>query len=144
MRVSLTGVEAKSSVTWVASGKETKRMKPAYEAIFETVSESPGRNESEPTGGLEKNNSGGRVPSSGAKAAQPLLSIVVRASNRASCLRTGIDALFRGGAAIWKSSLSMMDRRIRPAASWRIFGRRCRLRLANYFGGTTRFDQVLA
>jgi hypothetical protein len=33
-----------TSVAWVASGEETKRMKPTDEAIHGMVSESPGRN----------------------------------------------------------------------------------------------------
>jgi len=43
-----------SFVAWVASVEETKRMKPTDKAILGMVSESPGRNASEPTGGLEK------------------------------------------------------------------------------------------
>jgi hypothetical protein len=34
--------------------EEMKRMKPTDKAIFGMVSESPGRNASEPTGGLDK------------------------------------------------------------------------------------------
>src|SRR6516164_9363983 len=49
-----TGVEVRSLVTWIASVEETKRMKPIDQAILGMVSESPGRNESEPTGGLDK------------------------------------------------------------------------------------------
>ena len=41
-------------VAWVASGEETKRMKPTDQAILGMVSESPGRNGSEPSGGLDK------------------------------------------------------------------------------------------
>ena len=41
-------------VAWVASVEETKRMKPTDKAILGMVSESPGRNGSEPIGGLEK------------------------------------------------------------------------------------------
>src|SRR5215813_5772336 len=41
-------------VAWVASVEETKRMKPTDQAIFGMVSESPGRNASEPSGGLDK------------------------------------------------------------------------------------------
>ncbi len=41
--------------------EETKRMKPTDKAILGMVSESPGRNESELTGGLDKNRSGGRA-----------------------------------------------------------------------------------
>jgi hypothetical protein len=37
-----------------ASVEETKRMKPADQAIVGMVSESPGRNASEPSGGLDK------------------------------------------------------------------------------------------
>lgn len=59
-----------SFVAWVASGEETKRMKPTDKAILGMVSESPGRNESEPTGGLDKKiNLGGRALSIRAKAA---------------------------------------------------------------------------
>ena len=41
--------------------EETKRMKPTDKAILGMVSESPGRNESEPTGGLDKINPEGRA-----------------------------------------------------------------------------------
>ena len=41
-------------VAWVASVEETNRMKPTDQAILGMVSESPGRNASEPTGGLDK------------------------------------------------------------------------------------------
>ena len=41
-------------VAWVALVEETKPMKPTDKAILGMVSESPGRNASEPTGGLEK------------------------------------------------------------------------------------------
>ena len=44
-------------------------MKPIDKAVFRTVSKSPGRNGSEPEGGLEKYSSGGRALSFGAKAA---------------------------------------------------------------------------
>ena len=44
-------------------------MKPTDKAILGMVSESPGRNESEPTGGLDKNGSGGRAFYCRAKAA---------------------------------------------------------------------------
>ncbi len=42
------------SVAGVASVEEMKRMKPTDKAIFGMVSESPGRNASEPRGGLDK------------------------------------------------------------------------------------------
>jgi hypothetical protein len=42
--------KSQSPVTWVASVEETKRMKPTDKAIFRMVSESPGRNASEPVG----------------------------------------------------------------------------------------------
>jgi hypothetical protein len=61
---------ASSDPTWVVPVEETKRVKPTDKAIFGMVSESPGRNESEPTGGLEtKLRSGGRALFFGAKAA---------------------------------------------------------------------------
>ena len=41
-------------VAWVASVEETNRMKPTDEAIFGMVSESPGRNARELSGGLDK------------------------------------------------------------------------------------------
>jgi hypothetical protein len=46
--------KSQSPVTWVAFVEETKRMKPTDKAIFRMVSESPGRNISEPSGGLDK------------------------------------------------------------------------------------------
>ena len=65
-----TGVEVRSLLAWVASVEETKRMKPTDKAIQGMVSESPGRNASEPKSGLEtKLRSGGRAPWFGAKAA---------------------------------------------------------------------------
>src|SRR5713226_4126841 len=42
-------------VAGVASVEETKRMEPTDQAIFGVVSESPGRNAREPSGGLDKN-----------------------------------------------------------------------------------------
>ena len=52
--VSPTGGRVRTSVAWVASVEETKRMKPIDQAIFGMMSESPGRNASEPTYGLDK------------------------------------------------------------------------------------------
>ena len=49
-----TKARVRSLVAWVASVEETKRMKPTDKAIQGMVSESPGRNESEPIGGLDK------------------------------------------------------------------------------------------
>jgi hypothetical protein len=50
--------------------EETKLVKSADKAILGMVSESQGRNGSEPRGGLDKKiESGGRAPCSGAKAA---------------------------------------------------------------------------
>ena len=46
--------ESGTFVAWVASAEETKRMKPTDQTILGMVSESPGRNASEPSGGLEK------------------------------------------------------------------------------------------
>src|SRR5438128_2793571 len=45
--------KSQSPVTWVAGWRETKTLKPTDEAIGRMVSESPGRNESERTDGLE-------------------------------------------------------------------------------------------
>jgi len=47
-----TGAEVRGPVAWIASAEETKSMKPIDKTIFGMVSESPGRNVSEPTGGL--------------------------------------------------------------------------------------------
>ena len=67
--VSPTGAKVGSPVAWVASVEETKRMKPTDKAILGMASESPGRNESEPRGGLDKKiESGGRALCFGAKA----------------------------------------------------------------------------
>jgi len=52
--VSPTKAKVGSFVAWVAFVEETKRMKPTDKAILGMVSESPGRNESEPTSGLDK------------------------------------------------------------------------------------------
>src|SRR2546427_8204368 len=49
-----TRVKVRSPVARVASVEETKRMKPTDKAIFGMASESPGRNASEPSGGLDK------------------------------------------------------------------------------------------
>jgi hypothetical protein len=53
--VSPTGEGVRIPVAWIASVEETKPMKPIDKALARRVSESPGRNVSEPTGGLEKN-----------------------------------------------------------------------------------------
>jgi hypothetical protein len=45
----------RNPVAWVAFAEETTRMKPTDKAVRGTVSESPGRNASEPSGGLDKN-----------------------------------------------------------------------------------------
>ena len=45
--------KSQGPVAWVAFAKETKRMKPTDKAALGAVSESPGRNESEPIGGLD-------------------------------------------------------------------------------------------
>ena len=55
MGVSPTKARVRSLVAWVASVEETKRMKLTDKAIQGMVSESPGRNASEPIGGLDKN-----------------------------------------------------------------------------------------
>jgi hypothetical protein len=46
--------KSQGAVAWVASVEETRRMKPTDKAILGMVSKSPGRNASEPIGGLEK------------------------------------------------------------------------------------------
>ena len=46
--------KSRNPVAWVASVEETKRMKPTDKAILGMVSGSLGRNESEPTGGLDR------------------------------------------------------------------------------------------
>src|SRR5262245_54226152 len=46
--------KSQDPVAWVAFVEETKRMKPTDEAIRGMVSESPGRNTGEPSGGLDK------------------------------------------------------------------------------------------
>ena len=60
--------KSQGPVAWIASVEETKLMKPIDKAILGMASESPGRNVSEPTGGLDKNNSGGRAHYGRAKA----------------------------------------------------------------------------
>jgi hypothetical protein len=47
-----TGAKVRSPVAWITSVEETKPVKLVDKAIFGMVSESPGRNVSEPTGGL--------------------------------------------------------------------------------------------
>ena len=61
--------KSRKPVAWVAFVEETKRMKPTDKAVLGTVSESPGRNESEPIGGLDKNYPEGRAHYGRAKAA---------------------------------------------------------------------------
>ena len=51
-----TGGKVRDPVAWVAFVEETKRMKPTDKAILGMVSESPGRNVSEPRSGLDKYN----------------------------------------------------------------------------------------
>jgi hypothetical protein len=64
-----TGGKVRDPVAWVASVEETNRMKPTDKAILGMVSESPGRNASEPRNGLDKIKSGSRAPFGRAKAA---------------------------------------------------------------------------
>ena len=64
-----TGEEVRIPVAWIASVEETKLMKPIDKALVRRVSKSPGRNVSEPTGGLESFSSGGRALWLRAKAA---------------------------------------------------------------------------
>ena len=49
-------VRIRSPVAWMAGIRETDYLKPIDKAVFWTVSESPGRNESERTGGPESDN----------------------------------------------------------------------------------------
>ena len=63
------GEKSETPVAWVAFVEETKRMKPTDKAILGMVSESPGRNASEPRSGLEKNKFEGRALYGRAKAA---------------------------------------------------------------------------
>jgi len=49
-------VRIRSSVDWMAGRKETEYLKPIDKASVRDVSESPGHNESERTGGLESEN----------------------------------------------------------------------------------------
>ena len=51
--VSPAGVRIRNSVTWMAGMRETEYLKPIDKAILGVVSELPGRNESERTGGPE-------------------------------------------------------------------------------------------
>ena len=46
--------KSRDPVAWIAPAEETKPVKPIDKAILGMVSESPGRNVSEPTGGLVK------------------------------------------------------------------------------------------
>ena len=59
--VSPAGVRVRGPVAWMAGRRETKYLKPIDKAIFGMVSESPGRNVSERTGGPESE--GPRRPS---------------------------------------------------------------------------------
>ena len=53
--VSPVRVRIRSSVAWMAGMRETDYLKPIDKAVFWTVSESPGRKESERTGGAPGN-----------------------------------------------------------------------------------------
>ena len=63
------GARARGPVTRMAGWRETKTLKPIDQALGRRVSESPGRNASERTGGPERPNPGGRARGFGAKAA---------------------------------------------------------------------------
>ena len=54
--VSPARVRIRSPVTWMAGRRETEYLKPIDKASVRDVSESPGRNESERTGGPESEN----------------------------------------------------------------------------------------
>ena len=56
-------------VAWIAGRRETEFLKPIDKAIVRMVSESPGRNASEPIDGLETPSPGSRAPICWAKAA---------------------------------------------------------------------------
>ena len=62
-------VRIRSPLAWMAGMRETDYLKPIDKAVFRTVSESPGRNESERTGGPESGSPGGRARVRRAKAA---------------------------------------------------------------------------
>ena len=51
-----TGAKVRGPVAWIAERKVTEFLKPIDEAIVRMVSESSGRNASEPIGGLEIEN----------------------------------------------------------------------------------------
>ena len=67
--VSPVRVTNRSSVAWMADTRETDYLKPIDKAILGMVRESPGRNESERTGGPENDNPRGRIRNRGMKAA---------------------------------------------------------------------------
>ena len=77
--------KSRNPVAWVAFAEETKRMKPTDKAILGMVSESPGRNASEPRGGLDKIN----------PKAEP--SLVGRRQHEMAQTDRGVIALRRGG-----------------------------------------------
>ena len=56
MGVSPTEAIVRSLVAWIAPVEETNPVKPIDKAVLGAVSKSPGRNVSEPTGGLVRNN----------------------------------------------------------------------------------------
>src|SRR3954469_7320410 len=60
--------KSRNPVAWVASGEETKRRKPTDKTILGMVSESLGRNASEPRNGLDRKESEGRALYGRAKA----------------------------------------------------------------------------
>jgi hypothetical protein len=61
--VSPIGVEVRGLVAWMAGRRETNDLKPIDKAIFGMVSESPGRNASEPIGGPVTNQNPEAEPS---------------------------------------------------------------------------------
>ena len=69
----------------MAERRETEYLKPIDKAIFGMVSESPGRNESERIGGLERRRSGGRALQTRVKAAWPSASWLTRWVTPAGC-----------------------------------------------------------
>jgi len=83
----LTRIKARNPVAWIAERRETKSLKPIDKVTLGVMSESPGRNESERTGGPES-----------AKSRRPSLHPGGEGSMGSGRLALTADPLRRGGS----------------------------------------------
>jgi hypothetical protein len=104
-----TEAKVRGLVTWMAGRRETNDLKPIDKAIFGMVSESPGRNASEPTSSLVRNRT---------RRSSPLVS-----GEDSMAERRLTDAIVHSGgvagAARWQGNAKKLEK---PSSSHREIG----------------------